>query len=112
MDVCGSKIRRTLLTIRTLLKSSTSKQDKSNTSKAVPELPLLKAKSRKRATKRRTTKRLPKCSIMRKVSYRELVVRKEAEKVSKRLGVKLRPYKCEYCDYWHLSHKKNKLTLH
>lgn len=24
----------------------------------------------------------------------------------------LRAYKCQYCPYWHLTHRKNKLSLH
>jgi hypothetical protein len=24
---------------------------------------------------------------------------------------KLRLYRCEFCDFWHLTHKKNKMTL-
>lgn len=112
MVVCGNKINKILHIIHTLLKSSTSKQDKCSTLKVVQELPLYKVKSRKHVHKKRITKLPPKCLIMNKISYTETRVKKQAEKVSKRVGTKLRAYKCEYCDYWHLTHKSNKLTMH
>lgn len=31
------------------------------------------------------------------------------ERAAKPGGVKLRAYKCEFCPFWHLTHKKEKL---
>ena len=54
-----------------------------------------------------TYQRLPKCPAMLKTSYREQLAKSEAEKMSKKSISKIRAYKCEHCDYWHLTHKKN-----
>lgn len=114
MVACGNRISKILHTILTLLKSLVSKQGKSDILKVEVELPLSKEKSVREEIKKPTTKfqYLPKCPVMLKTSYNEQVAKREAEKMSKKNGAKLRGYKCQFCDFWHLTHKKNKVTMH
>lgn len=112
--VCGNRIRKTLHTIHTLLKSLIQKQGKSSTLKVEVVLPSLKVKSPTPAHKKTTTKflHLPKCPVLLKTSYNEQIAKREAEKMSKRQLSKIRAYRCEFCPNWHLTHKKNKLAMH
>ena len=54
----------------------------------------------------------PKCPATLKTSYNEQLAKQEAEKIGKRTLTKLRAYKCQFCDYWHMTHKSNKLKMH
>lgn len=50
------------------------------------------------------------CPINHKISHTE----QEAKDRARASGryVQLRAYKCEFCPAWHMTHKKNKLTMH
>jgi len=62
-----------------------------------------------RVKKGRVSKRII-CPVVLKVSYDEKRS-KEKAKITKSIN-KIRAYKCEFCPYWHLTHKKNKLNFH
>lgn len=49
------------------------------------------------------------CVIMGKVNRTEKQAKARAAKPG---GIKLRAYKCEFCPWWHLTHKKQKLQMH
>ena len=54
---------------------------------------------------------LGKCVITGKSSYEEKRCKEAA--IRKTAGsLKIRAYKCQFCDYWHLTHKSNKLKMH
>lgn len=114
MAVCGSRTNKILHIILTLLRLSTQRQVKSDTSKVEVVLPSLKVKSPTLVHKKITTKflHLPKCPVLLKTSYNEQIAKSEAEKMSKRQLSKIRAYRCEFCPNWHLTHKKNKLVMH
>lgn len=71
-------------------------------------LPLKEVKKRaKKAAGRAKGWRM--CSIMAK----RMMTREQAvEQRDKVKGQKLRIYMCEFCNTWHLTHQKNKLTMH
>ncbi len=56
--------------------------------------------------------KLPKCPVEMKTSFMEKMAKKEAVRLSKKNHAKMRAYRCMFCDYWHLSSKKNNLTKH
>lgn len=56
-------------------------------------------------------KPLPLCLSKNKVSFTEEKAKARAEQLT-RAGQKMRAYRCMFCPYWHLTHKKNKLNLH
>lgn len=77
------------------------------------EQPVEKAKPVSEPKKEKPQKLyLPKCPATLKTSYNEQLAKQEAEKIGKRTLTNLRAYKCQFCDYWHVTHKKNKLKMH
>lgn len=74
------------------------------------EPPVVKAPESKKEKPKKLY--FPKCPATLKTSYNEQIAKQEAEKVGKRTLTNLRAYKCEFCDYWHMTHKKNKLKMH
>ncbi len=56
-------------------------------------------------------KKFQKCPILHKVSRTESNAR-NAAKLKSNSFQKIRPYKCEFCEWWHLTHKHNKLRMH
>jgi len=56
-------------------------------------------------------RRMHECPVLFKKCYTEARCKRVAEQKSTQL-VKLRGYKCEFCNYWHLTHKPNKMKFH
>ncbi len=109
MGAYGNKINKIKHFIRTAWKWLTSKQDKSDTLEVVQKLNSSTDTSRKVAIKKHTIKRFPLCPVTQKISREEKQAKLKA-KASK--GIHLRAYKCEFCPYWHLTHKKDKKKFH
>jgi hypothetical protein len=51
------------------------------------------------------------CPVTFKKCYKEARCKSVAEQKSTKL-IKLRGYKCEFCNHWHLTHKPNKFKMH
>lgn len=52
-----------------------------------------------------------KCFVTNKVSHTESEAR-DLSKIKTNKYLKIRPYKCPYCEFWHVTHKKDKVTFH
>lgn len=112
MAACGRRISAAARRIHIALKSLIWKQEQSAISPVAPASPSSKAPSRTSARKKRTTKpRAKLCHVTGKVCRKEKAAKETAARRSNAY-LKLRAYKCFYCFFWHLTHSKNKLTLH
>lgn len=92
-----------------LLKKIRSWIFKENTPKLLPVQKKQK-KTEKYKNKVKKTK-VSFCLIAHKTNYFEKDARQEANKRTTKY-LKIRVYRCPHCEYWHLTHKKNKLNFH
>lgn len=75
--------------------------------------PLIKQTFQPRITKKKAKTGLTYCPVTDKVGYPEALAKLKAERLKKRTeNGYLRAYHCEFCPKWHLTHHKNKLTMH
>lgn len=115
---CGRSTRKLATSIRMRWKSWTSKPGRSATSEAAHESDLSRVTSptserkklieRARRRKEQKFRKRKRCHVMDKICRTE----SEAKWRAKSVKVWLRAYKCEFCGSWHLTHKRNKLTMH
>lgn len=83
--------------------------------KIIPETPppLIKQTFQPRITRKKRKTGLTYCPVTDKVGYPEALAKLKAERLKKRTeNGYLRAYHCEFCPKWHLTHHKNKLTMH
>ncbi len=57
----------------------------------------------------RKNRKISRCYVTGKVCMNET---KAKNKVNTAGFLNARAYKCEFCNFWHLTHKKNKLKMH
>ena len=101
--VCKKIINKIKQIIFTSFKSPKDKQVKPN---------ILSAKHRNYTRRRNIVKkRLPRCPVKDKFCYNEILAKQMANKKTNQID-KIRAYKCEFCNYWHLTHKPDKKKWH
>lgn len=102
----GKSIKQLVTNIRTRWKWLTSKPARSDTSVAAPVSLSSKVRSATYERKKRITRQRQRtCPVMGKIGRTE----QGAKEAAKRNPLqRLRAYKCEFCEDWHITHKKRK----
>lgn len=113
MVAYGNLIKKLGTSTPTPAKSLILEQEPSAISEAAPVLNSSKAKFPIYARKKHTTRKwgATRCLITDKICRSEKSAKRKAQKGSNQV-VKLRAYACPFCSRWHLTHKRNKLTMH
>lgn len=77
----------------------------------IPEKKVLPPQQKKPPKKKTPFKKFPKCIQTDKTSYNEERAKREAIRMTNP-GQTIRAYPCEFCSYWHLTHKRKNFKKH